>query len=327
MSSAEEGSRTERRADGEAERRVGRGRLAGTTVMAIGCGTPDGEINNGFAAAIAFLREGARVCIVDRDPKALDQATRSLAEAAAGPRTRDPGPRDGAAEVDRDGARHLGGIALDAQIDLDSRLTTVVADVGDEDSLAAAFAHCADRLGGPTVLHYNVGIVVNGGVDELASADFAKALDINLTGAFTAIKHALPHLRAAGGGSIITVSSVGGMRYMGYDYPAYAASKAGLIELTKVVGAQYASEGIRANSIAPGLIETPLIHRSISGHYDSVADMLAARHAQSPTGTMGRPEDVADLAVFLASDESAYINSTLIPVDGGLTHYAGMPKR
>lgn len=318
MSSAEEGSRTERRADGGTERRVGRGRLAGTTVMAIGCGTPDGEINNGFAAAIAFLREGARVCIVDRDPKALDQATRSLAEAAA---RADP---NGAVTA---GRGRLGGAALDAQIDLDSRLTTAVADVGDEESLAAAFAHCADHLGEPTVLHYNVGIVVNGGVDELASADFAKALDINLTGAFTAIKHALPHLRAAGGGSIITVSSVGGMRYMGYDYPAYAASKAGLIELTKVVGAQYASEGIRANSIAPGLIETPLIHRSISGHYDSVADMLAARHAQSPTGTMGRPEDVADLAVFLASDESAYINSTLIPVDGGLTHYAGMPKR
>ncbi len=268
------------------------GRLVGTTIMAIGCGTPDGKVNNGFAAATAFLREGAKVCLVDRDPNALEQA-----------------------------ARVLGGVDLDAQ------LTTVVADVGDEDSLAAGFAHCADRLGGPTVLHYNVGIVVNGGVDDLETDGFRRALDINLTGAFSAIKHALPHMRAAGHGSIITVSSVGGMRYMGYDYPAYAASKAGLIELTKVVGAQYASEGIRANSIAPGLIETPLIHRSISGHYDSVEDMLAARHAQSPTGKMGRPEDVADLAVFLASGESAYINSTLIPVDGGLTHYAGMPKR
>ena len=280
------------------------GRLVGTTIMAIGCGTPDGEVNNGFAAAIGFLREGAKVCIVDRDPGALDEATRALAEAG-----------------------HLGGAAFDAQVDLGSQLTTVVADVGDENSLAAAFAHCADRLGRPTVLHYNVGIVVNGGVDDLATDGFRRALDINLTGAFSAIKHALPHMRTAGHGSIITVSSVGGMRYMGYDYPAYAASKAGLIELTKAVGAQYASEGIRANSIAPGLIETPLIHRSISGHYDSVEEMLAARHAQSPTGTMGRPEDVADLAVFLASRESTYINSTLIPVDGGLTHYAGMPKR
>ncbi|MGO3072131.1 SDR family NAD(P)-dependent oxidoreductase [Brevibacterium linens] len=294
------------------------GRLVGTTIMAIGCGTPDGEVNNGFAAAIGFLREGAKVCIVDRDPGALDEATRALAEAAA---------RADSNGADTTGRCHLGGAAFDAQVDLGSQLITVVADVGDEDSLAAAFAHCADRLGGPTVLHYNVGIVVNGGVDDLATDGFRRALDINLTGAFSAIKHALPHMRAAGHGSIITVSSVGGMRYMGYDYPAYAASKAGLIELTKAVGAQYASEGIRANSIAPGLIETPLIHRSISGHYDSVEEMLAARHAQSPTGTMGRPEDVADLAVFLASRESTYINSTLIPVDGGLTHYAGMPKR
>lgn len=294
------------------------GRLVGTTIMAIGCGTPDGEVNNGFAAAIGFLREGAKVCIVDRDPGALDEATRALAEAAA------RADSNGAVTA---GRGHLGGAAFDAQVDLDAQLTTVVADVGDEDSLAAAFAHCADRLGGPTVLHYNVGIVVNGGVDDLATDGFRRVLDINLTGAFSAIKHALPHMRTAGHGSIITVSSVGGMRYMGYDYPAYAASKAGLIELTKVVGAQYASEGIRANSIAPGLIETPLIHRSISGHYDSVEEMLAARHAQSPTGTMGRPEDVADLAVFLASRESTYINSTLIPVDGGLTHYAGMPKR
>lgn len=294
------------------------GRLVGTTIMAIGCGTPDGEVNNGFAAAIGFLREGAKVCIVDRDPGALDEATRALAEAAA------RADSNGAVTA---GRGHLGGAAFDAQVDLDAQLITVVADVGDEDSLAAAFAHCADRLGGPTVLHYNVGIVVNGGVDDLATDGFRRALDINLTGAFSAIKHALPHMRTAGHGSIITVSSVGGMRYMGYDYPAYAASKAGLIELTKAVGAQYASEGIRANSIAPGLIETPLIHRSISGHYDSVEEMLAARHAQSPTGTMGRPEDVADLAVFLASRESTYINSTLIPVDGGLTHYAGMPKR
>lgn len=285
--------------------------LNGKVVMAIGCGTPDGQTNNGFAAAKAFLAAGAKVCIVDRDANALEHARAALAAASAGT------TGDGSsAQPDN----------LGAASDLDSRVTTVVADVGDEDSLSAAFDHCARSLGEPTVLHYNVGIVVNGGLDTLETAAFAKALDINLTGAFAAMKHALPYMRRAGGGSIITVSSVGGMRYMGYDYPAYAASKAGLIELTKVVGAQYASEGIRANSIAPGLIETPLIHKSISGHYDSVEDMLAARHALSPTGKMGQPEDIAKLAVFLASDDSSYINSTLIPVDGGLVHYAGTPK-
>ncbi|WP_231444384.1 SDR family NAD(P)-dependent oxidoreductase [Brevibacterium zhoupengii] len=279
--------------------------LTDTIIMAIGCGTPDGQVNNGFAAAKAFLAAGAKVCIVDRDAAALEHARAAL----------------GSTHVASD---NLG--EADPVADLDSRVTTVVADVGDEDSLSAAFDHCASSLGEPTVLHYNVGIVVNGGLDSLETAAFSKALDINLTGAFAAMKQALPYMRRAGGGSIITVSSVGGMRYMGYDYPAYAASKAGLIELTKVVGAQYASEGIRANSIAPGLIETPLIHNSISGHYDSVEDMLSARHALSPTGKMGHPEDIAKLAVFLASEDSSYINSTLIPVDGGLVHFAGTPK-
>lgn len=276
--------------------------LTGKVVMAIGCGTPDGQVNNGFAAVKAFLAAGARVCIVDRDQAALDHARTALGQVHAGPDS-------------------LGGTH-----DLESPVTTVVADVGDEDSLSAAFDHCAQTLGDPTVLHYNVGIVVNGGLETLETAAFAKALDINLTGAFSAMKQALPHMRRAGGGAIITVSSVGGMRYLGYDYPAYAASKAGLIELTKAVGAQHAAEGIRANSIAPGLIETPLITNSISGHYDSVEDMLSARHALSPTGRMGRPEDVAGLAVFLASEDAAYINSTLIPVDGGLVHFVGPPK-
>ena len=283
-------------------------------VMAIGCGTPDGQVNNGFAAAKAFLAAGAKVCIVDRDANALDHTQAALAGTGTGT------GGDGAHVT----GHHLG--EAESPADLDSFVTTVVADVGDEDSLSAAFDHCASSLGEPTVLHYNVGIVVNGGLDSLETAAFAKALDINLTGAFAAMKQALPYMRRAGGGSIITVSSVGGMRYMGYDYPAYAASKAGLIELTKVIGAQYASEGIRANSIAPGLIETPLIHNSISDHYDSVEDMLSARHALSPTGKMGQPEDIAKLAVFLASDDSSYINSTLIPVDGGLVHFAGTPK-
>ncbi len=280
--------------------------LTGKTVMAVGCGTPDGQVNNGFAAARAFLAAGAKVCIVDRDPAALDHAQSALeAEGHLGER----------ASLEADGHLGVG----------EPRFTTIAADVGDEDSLAAAFTHCADVLAAPTVLHYNVGIVVNGGLDTLDAAAFSTALDINLVGAFRAMKLALGHMREAGGGSIITVSSVGGMRHMGYDYPAYAASKAGLMELTRATALQHAREGIRANSIAPGLIETPLIHGSISGHYGSAEEMLAARHALSPTGRMGRPEDIAELAVFLASDASAYINATVIPVDGGLIQQAARP--
>ena len=263
------------------------GRLTDEVVVAIGCGTPDGQTNNGLAAARAFLAEGARVCLVDRLPKALEEARRVLLE-------EDPQAAD--------------------------RLTEAVADVVDDEQLAAAIDAAAALFGPPTVLHYNVGIVVNGGVEELEVDAFRRALDINLTGAFAAMKHVVPHMRAAGRGSIITVASTGGMRWMGYDYPAYAASKAALIELTNSVGLRYAREGIRANSISPGLIETPLIRTSITGHYGSVEEMLAARHAASPTGQMGQPEDVGAAAVFLASQESRYINATCVPVDGGLIH-------
>lgn len=263
------------------------GRLTDEVVVAIGCGTPDGQTNNGLAAARAFLAEGARVCLVDRLPQALEEARRVLLE-------EDPQAAD--------------------------RLTEAVADVVDDAQLAAAIDAAAALFGPPTVLHYNVGIVVNGGVEELEVDAFRRALDINLTGAFAAMKHVVPHMRAAGRGSIITVASTGGMRWMGYDYPAYAASKAALIELTNSVGLRYACEGIRANSISPGLIETPLIRTSITGHYGSVEEMLAARHAASPTGQMGQPEDVGAAAVFLASQESRYINATCVPVDGGLIH-------
>jgi NAD(P)-dependent dehydrogenase (short-subunit alcohol dehydrogenase family) len=246
-----------------------------------------GRLTDEVVVAIGCGTPDARVCLVDRLPQALEQARRVLLE-------EDPQVAD--------------------------RLTEAVADVVDDAQLAAAIDAAAALFGPPTVLHYNVGIVVNGGVEELEVDAFRRALDINLTGAFAAMKHVVPHMRAAGRGSIITVASTGGMRWMGYDYPAYAASKAALIELTNSVGLRYAREGIRANSISPGLIETPLIRTSITGHYGSVEEMLAARHAASPTGHMGQPEDVGAAAVFLASQESRYINATCVPVDGGLIH-------
>lgn len=265
------------------------GRLREETILAVGCGSPSGQTNNGLAAIRAFLVEGARVCIVDRAPDALDSAEQTLREEM-------PEAAD--------------------------RIITQLADVKDDGQMESASRACAEGFGGLTVLHFNVGVVVNGGIEKIDATDFRSALDINLVGAFTAMKHALPYMRRAGRGSIITVSSVGGMRWTGYDYPAYSASKAGLIELTKTVGSKYAREGIRANSIAPGLIETPLIHSAIVDHYGSKDEMIAARHAASPTGQMGTPEDVANAAVYLASQESRYVNSTVLPVDGGSLHCA-----
>lgn len=267
-----------------------RGRLREEIILAVGCGSAGGQTNNGLAAIRAFLAEGARVCIVDRAPDALDSAKQVL---------------------------------LEEMPEASDRINTHQADVTDDAQMESASRTCAEGFGGLTVLHFNVGVVVNGGIEKIDATDFRSALDINLVGAFTAMKRSLPYMRSAGRGSIITVASVGGMRWTGYDYPAYSASKAGLIELTKTIGSRYAHERIRANAIAPGLIDTPLLHSAIVGHYESHEEMTAARHAASPTGQMGTPEDVAHAAVYLASPESRYVNSTVLPVDGGSLHRSG----
>jgi NAD(P)-dependent dehydrogenase (short-subunit alcohol dehydrogenase family) len=101
--------------------------------------------------------------------------------------------------------------------------------------------------------------------------------------------------------------------------PAYATAKAAINHLTAVTAVRYGRDGVRVNAVAPGLIDTPLIHQEMSSEYSSVAEMVAARDAMSPTGRMGTPWDVASAALFLASDDAAYINGVTLPVDGGLT--------
>jgi NAD(P)-dependent dehydrogenase (short-subunit alcohol dehydrogenase family) len=119
---------------------------------------------------------------------------------------------------------------------------------------------------------------------------------------------------AAGRGVVINVSSLASIRDTGYVYPAYSAAKAGVNQLTVSLALTYAGRGIRANAILPGLIDTPLVSAQLTDDPES----LAARHARSPTGRMGTPYDVANAAVFLASDRAAYVNGVCLPVDGGL---------
>lgn len=126
-------------------------------------------------------------------------------------------------------------------------------------------------------------------------------------------------------GSIINIASVGGMRYVGYNYPAYAAAKAGLVQFTANLAVQYGRQGVRANSISPGFIASPMIFQQITGNYSSVEEMVAKRAELSPTGSMGEPEDVAEAALFLASDEARYINGVCLPVDGGFVEQAAVP--
>jgi NAD(P)-dependent dehydrogenase (short-subunit alcohol dehydrogenase family) len=158
-----------------------------------------------------------------------------------------------------------------------------------------------------------------GGPIELDEAAWRRSFDLNVTSCFITCKHVLPHMLARRSGAVVNVSSVAAIRYTGYPYTAYYAAKAAVNNFTMGLALQYARDGIRVNAIMPGLMNTPLIHQQISGQYADAAEMVAVRDAACPTGRMGTAWDVAHAALFLASDEAAYITGVSLPVDGGLS--------
>lgn len=265
------------------------GRVAGRTAIVFGGGSVGGELNNGLAAALAYAREAANVFVVDVSEAAVDGAVMALKEQLNGPT---------AVLVTVGGA---------------------VADVTDSDAVRGAVDQCVTTVGKPDILHNNVGIARMGGPLEMSLEEWQLVMGVNLTSAFVTTKHVLPLMLEQGRGAIVNIASAAGMRYLGYNYPSYSASKGGLIQFTVNLALEYARQGIRANAIAPGFLETPMMYNQISSAYESVEEMLAARHRLSPTGRMGTSQDVANAAVFLASDEARYINGVCLPVDGGLT--------
>ena len=136
---------------------------------------------------------------------------------------------------------------------------------------------------------------------------------------FLTCKHVLPGMLERRRGAIINISSVAAIRWTGYPYSAYYAAKAAVNQFTVGLALQHAKDGVRANAIMPGLMDTPLIYQQISGQYASAEAMVAARHAATPMGRMGTAWDVANAAVFLASDEAQYITGVCLPVDGGIS--------
>jgi NAD(P)-dependent dehydrogenase (short-subunit alcohol dehydrogenase family) len=146
-------------------------------------------------------------------------------------------------------------------------------------------------------------------------------MEVNVKSAFLLCKHVLPVMERQGGGVITTISSVASIRWLGVSYVAYSSSKAALNQLTQHVALEYARKGIRANTILPGLMDTPRIARNLAGVYadGDVERMNAIRAGQCPMGRMGDGWDIARAALFLASDEAAYITGVQLPVDGGLT--------
>lgn len=232
----------------------------------------------GRSVAARFVREGARVAFLDRD---LDAARRAAADA---------GGEDVAIAV------HV--------------------DIADEASVAEAFASVAAAGFEVDVVVANAGVQLFGRdavAGELDVDVWEQTVRVNLTGTFLTLKHAL---RALGdrGGSIIATGSPTGVVGSGSGFTAYSASKAGVHGLVRVVAADYASRGVRANVVVPGFTETPLV-QAISTDPEARGALLAT----VPLGRAGRSEDVDGIMVYLASDESAYATGALFTVDGGAT--------
>jgi len=255
-------------------------RLKGKIAIAFGAGSSGPGWGNGKAAAVAYSREGAQVACIDL----VESAARETADIVTGE----------------------GGLAL-----------PLAADVTDTGSVQRATAETIARFGRIDILHNNVGVTYMGGPVELEDKQFAASLELNIGSVYRSLKAVLPHMLRQGKGAIINISSLAAIRYTGYPYFAYYATKAAVNQATVAIAMQYARSGIRANCIMPGLIDTPLIYKQISGQYSSVDDMIAARNAAVPVGRMGTAWDIANAAVFLASDEAQFITGVCLPVDGG----------
>jgi NAD(P)-dependent dehydrogenase (short-subunit alcohol dehydrogenase family) len=193
----------------------------------------------------------------------------------------------------------------------------VAADIGDEMSIRRMFEFALDRYGALDVLHNNaadtrLSSTRDAPVEHVDVGVWDEIMRINLRGTMLACKYAIPHLRARGGGSIINTASGAGHSGM-LSHTAYGVSKAGIIMLTEYVATQHGKEGIRCNAVSPGLIVTPATEHSYAT--SGVGEMMLRHHL---TPRLGKPEDIANAVVFLASEESAFVTGETLLIDGGL---------
>ena len=260
-------------------------RLKGRVALILGAGTSAPGISIGKASSIAMACAGASVAALDFNFDAAQEVTQEITA--------------------------LGGKAIAYQ-----------ADVANFEAMQTAIARIMQDFGRIDILQINAGIGRLGGPAETSLEDWDRIQKVNVESILIAAKLVAPIMAKQGAGSIIGVSSVAGMRYLGYPHLAYSVTKAAVIHFIKMLAQQYAGEGIRANTIVPGLIDTPRIQKNVAKVFDTNADMdntRRARDRQVPMGRMGTPWEIASVATFLASDDASYITGTEIVVDGGLT--------
>ncbi len=256
-------------------------RLDGKRATVIGAGSVGPGLGNGKAMALRFAQEGAQVLCVDRNPEAAEE-TAGLIRAGGG-----------VAEV----------LALDVTV---------------PDAGTAVAEAMAGAWGGVDILAYNVGISQKGGVIETSDADWARVFDINLGAAMRITRAVLPGMRAQGAGAFVYVSSLAAVYSAPYSYVSYEVSKAGLVRFARSVAHENAPHGVRSNVILPGVIETPHVNAFVDSETDP-EELARGRAAMVPMGRQGSAWDVANAALYLASDEAGFVTGVELRVDGGLT--------
>ena len=193
-------------------------------------------------------------------------------------------------------------------------------DVTSRASVEVALAAAVSRFGRVNVVVNNAGAAVVADADKTSDEEWRRILDVNLTGTFYISRAALAEFRRIGGGAIVNIGSVLGL-VARKERAAYCAAKGGVTLLTKAMALDHAHENIRVNCICPSIVETPLGAASLAGSGLDLDEARRIRAREIPLGRLGKPEDVAELAVYLASDESAWVTGAAWPIDGGLTAY------
>jgi len=252
-------------------------RLAGKVAMVTGCGSSGSAVSNGRAISILLAREGAWVFGGDINLKSA-QETQSLIQAEGG------------------------------------RCEVMATDVSDPKQVEALVQSCVATAGRIDILVNNVGVTAQGGAVDYPLEKWRRDLDINVTSMFLTCKHVLPLMEKQGGGSIINMSSVSGIRSVfNYSQLSYDTTKAAVLGFSRSIALKYAARNIRSNVVMPGLIDTPILMN------DSDVGAAAEHARQCPMQRMGEAWDIAEAVLYLASDASKYVTGTQLVVDGGIS--------
>jgi NAD(P)-dependent dehydrogenase (short-subunit alcohol dehydrogenase family) len=246
-------------------------------------------------------RVADKVCVVTGGASGIGLATARALAAEGG--------RVALADIDEAAAGRAAG-------ELGDNATAFAVDVTDEASVERLYAGVVERFGRLDVCHNNAGILLPGDTDPVATTldTWNRLIAVNLTGVFLCMRHQIPHLLASGGGSIVNTASF--VAVMGAATPqiAYSASKGGVLSMSREVAAVYARQGIRCNAVCPGPVDTGMVGTFLTDETE-----WQRRAVHLPDGRFGKPEEIAQAVVYLASDESSWTNGTAFMVDGGIS--------